>query len=342
MVSTGARPRLADVAARAGVSEKTVSNVVNDFHQVSERTRSAVLAAIDELGYRPNLTARNLARGRTGTIALVVPRLEMPYFAALAGRVLEAAAARGWFVLIQETGSAAPAELDALEARFPQRIDGILLAAEQLEEAQLRARVDATPLVLLGTGPQVEGTPRLSLDDEAAATQAVGHLLERGRRRIAMIGAAADDGRHPRLAGYRRALEGADLPVDPALIAPVSGNIGEEGERACEEMLARCAEAAAPLPDALFATTDWVALGALRSLRRHGLAVPRDVAVIGFDDIPYARVATPSLSTISPDRAQIAQQALSLLEQQMSTGSAAGAEPEPVAYELIVRESTGG
>ncbi|TDE89710.1 LacI family transcriptional regulator [Occultella glacieicola] len=314
---------------------KTVSNVINGYAHVTERTRTRVLAAIAEVGYRPNLSARNLARGRSGVIALVVPRLEMPYFAALAGRVVERAEARGWFVLIHESGGDHAAEREALEGRFPQRIDGLIVSAQHLAPSDLAERTDRTPLVLLGEQTFGDAAHHVAIDNTEAARAAVEHLLDLGRRRIALVGATAG----PRQEGYVEALESAGLPVLPELMVPITANSGEEGERAARALL----ELGAAAPDGIFAVTDWVALGAMRALHLRGLHVPDDVAVVGFDDIPYARAVTPSLTTISPDRSALAEVALRMLEAQLAAGTGpAAAVDEKVPFTLVVRESTAG
>lgn len=336
------RPRLADVAARAGVSMKTVSNVINDFQHVSAGTRARVQAAIDEIGYRPNLSARNLALGRAGLIALVVPRLDMPYFAALAGQVLQAAAERDWVVLIQQSDGDLAVEREALAGRFPQRIDGLILSSTTVGPAELRRRTDRTPLVMLGDRAYQGTAQHVAIDNVAAGAAAVTHLAELGRRRIAMIGSSPADRKHPRLVGYRLAMKAAGLPIDDSLIKPVRNNLGEEGE---QQMAALLAEHVDDPPDAVFCVTDWVALGVVRALQTRGFRVPEDVAVIGFDDIPYGRAATPTLSTISPDRSAIARLAVDSLQAQFeaaAAGTAYQVGEQQAAFRLVVRESSGG
>lgn len=316
---------------------KTVSNVIHDHPYVTEATRSSVLAAIDQVGYRPNLSARNLARGRSGVIALVVPRLEMPYFAALASLIVEKAEARGWFVLIQQTGGDPQVERRALEGRFPQRIDGLIISAEGLTAQDLESRTDRTPLVMLGDLDFGEHAHHVGIDNTAASRLAVEHLLSSGRRRIAMIGSRQGGGPpESRTAGYLAALHGAGLDVPAELMRTVAANSGEEGQRAVQELLDEVAER----PDGIFAVTDWVALGAVRELRSRGLDVPSDVAVVGFDDIPYTRVSSPSLTTITPDRTVVAEQAISILDAQIR-GAASLQEPTTVRapFSLSVRES---
>ena len=315
---------------------KTVSNVIHDHPYVTEETRRRVLSAIDEVGYRPNLSARNLARGRSGVIALVVPRLEMPYFAALASRIVEQAEARGWFVLIQQSGGDGQVERRALAGRFPQRIDGLIISAEQLTAQDVTSRADRTPLVMLGDMDFGEHAHHVGIDNAQAAREAVDHLLRSGRRRIAMIGATPECPPESRTAGYLTALKEAGVEAPAGFMRTIAANSGEEGQRALCDLLDEVAEP----PDGIFAVTDWVALGAVRELRARGLHVPSDVAVVGFDDIPYTRVSSPSLTTISPDRAAVAEQAISKLEAQLR-GASSPAEPtrSRVPFSLSIRES---
>ena len=332
----GGRVRLVDVAARAGVSMKTVSNVIHDFPFVSARTRERVTAAIAELDYRPNLSARNLARGRTGMIALVVPQLDMPYFAALSREVLDVAEQHGWVVLIHQTGGDLAAERSALSGGFGQRIDGMIISPLAAKAADVARRPRPGPLVTLGEHTYLPEVDHVGIDNAAAAELATEHLIGLGRRRIAVVGpggASTND----RYLGYRRALLAAGLDPRPELVLPAPSNRGEEAE----EVVGGLLDSRVAPPDAIFCSTDWLALGALRALRLRGLRVPEDVALVGFDDIPYGRAATPTLTTVAPDRAQIARLAVESLVEQ-GRGVDHVPRNHPADFALVVRESTAG
>lgn len=318
---------------------KTVSNVINDFPHVSAATRDKVRVAIRELGYRPNFAARHLASGRTGVIALVVPQIDMPYFASLSMHVIAAAEAVGWVVVLQQTFGSLSTEREILQGRFPQPIDGLIFNPLRLTAKAFTERADRTPLVLVGERPYRGVADHVAIDNERAAREAVEHLLGTGRRRIAMIGVAPGDRQNLRLRGYRSALAGAGLEIDPRLVAPAPHNVGEEGETAMLTMLD--AVDRDQWPDAVFCTTDWVALGVLRALQGHGVRVPEDVAVVGFDDIPYGRVASPSLTTIAPDRAAIARTAVESLRSQLADPGHLPTRELAAPYRLVVRESSG-
>ncbi|APX33107.1 hypothetical protein BH708_10730 [Brachybacterium sp. P6-10-X1] len=330
-------PRMADVATVAGVSMKTVSNVINGVDKVSAPTRQRVLSAIDEIGYLPNLSARNLARGRAGVIALVVPGLELPYFASLAGKVVEAAERRGWLVLIHQTGGDAATERAALEGNFAQRIDGLIVSSQTTGPEELAARASTVPLVMLGNRAFDPGTPHVDIDNHGAGKMAVQHLVAGGCRRIAMIGASSLLAPAPRTQGFLEALQEHGLPLRPDLLRQIPENTGDAGESATEDLL----ECVDELPDGIVAITDWVAQGVMRALLRHEVRIPQDVAVIGFDDIPYARTYYPSLTSIAPDRRQVAARALDVLDRLISHPSDRVEDVEARApLRLLVREST--
>lgn len=332
------RVTLREVADRAGVSLKTVTNVVHQRSVVRPATRDRVLAAIEELGYRPNLSARNLALGRAGTIALVVPRLDMPYFASLAMHVLEEAERYGWFVLIVQTRGDAEAERRVLAGTFPQRLDGIVFDPIHVSAEEIRDRADTTPLVLIGEHRAEGVADHVAIDNVAAGRTVVDHLVGLGRRRIGMIGASLDTPEDVRRDGYLAGLREHGLPVVPDWVRPVPANTGEEGAAAVTALLDDAA--GGEVPDALFCSADWLALGAIRALVTRGLRVPEDVAVVGFDDIPYGRVSTPTLTTIASARDEIARAAVESLARRL-------AGPQPLreiqaGFELVVRESTVG
>ncbi|MGW8692519.1 LacI family DNA-binding transcriptional regulator, partial [[Kitasatospora] papulosa] len=179
---------LKDVAQRAGVSIKTVSNVVNNYQHVTPAMRAKVQKAIDELGYRPNLTARHLRKGRTGIIALAVPEFGNPYFAELAGAVIDAAARHDYTVLVDHTAGLREKELLVSQGFRSHVIDGLILSPIHLETEDLMARTETAPLVLLGEREYEAPYEHIAIDNVAAARAAVRHLVAQGNRRIAFLG----------------------------------------------------------------------------------------------------------------------------------------------------------
>ncbi|MEU4247974.1 LacI family DNA-binding transcriptional regulator [Amycolatopsis sp. NPDC026612] len=329
-------PKLRDVAEHAGVSVRTVSNVVNGFRYVAPATRERVQASIDALGYRPNLAARTLRRGRTGLVALVIPEIDSPYFAELAARTVRIAGTRGLTVLIDQTDGDAERETELLHGRRSQLVDGVLFSPWAVAPAELAARTDTVPLVLLGEHDGTAGVDHVAIDNVAAAREATRHLLASGRRRVAALGiqpSSLNATARQRLAGYRQALAEAGLPADPELEVPVRRLHRADGHRAMLRLL----ELDRP-PDAVFCFTDELALGAVRAAADRGVAVPESLALVGFDDIEDGRYSVPALTTVSPDKDRIAELALDRLARQ-------AVDPEPprsivAPHHLEVRETS--
>jgi DNA-binding LacI/PurR family transcriptional regulator len=327
-----------EVAAAAGVSIKTVSNVVNDYPFIKPSTRNRVLQAIDELGYRPNLSARNLSRGRTGLIALALPELDAPYFAEMARLVIAAAAAQSWTVLIEQTDGLRSRELMALQGVRTHLVDGVILSPLALGPDELSGAGSA-PVVLLGERVSGIQLDHVAIDNVAASEQAVRHLVDSGRRRIAAIGGQARESAqtaHQRLAGYRRALESAGLPYRPELVRRADQWHRNAGADATRELLGL-----AEPPDAIFSFNDLLALGALRALYEAHVDVPGDIAVVGFDDVEDGRFAAPSLTTVAPDKPYIAHMSIELLATRLRRHPPPPPPQEITAsHHLIVRESS--
>ncbi|MEV8564525.1 LacI family DNA-binding transcriptional regulator [Streptomyces sp. NPDC051322] len=334
---------LKDVAQRAGVSTKTVSNVVNNYPHISPAMRERVQRAIDELGYRPNLTARHLRKGRTGIITLAVPELGNPYFADLAGAIIDAAAQHDHTVLLDHTAGLRDKEILVSQGFRSHVIDGLILSPIQLENEDLLARSEGPPMVLLGEREYTAPYDQIAIDNVAAARTAVRHLLDLGRRRIAFLGARSESARlpaHLRLRGWREEIKVAGGTPQESLVVATEGYDRPDGAKAMAELLAR-----GERPDAVFAYNDVVALGAMRVLTERGLRVPEDIAVVGFDDIEEGRYGAVSLSTVAPDKAAIARLAVECLIERIAKGDS---ETAPVprrilpGYTLMVRESSVG
>nr|WP_166641087.1 LacI family DNA-binding transcriptional regulator [Amycolatopsis sp. SID8362] len=306
-------PKLRDVAEHAGVSVRTVSNVVNGFRYVAPATRERVQASIDALGYRPNLAARTLRRGRTGLIALVIPEIDSPYFAELAARTVRVAEARGLTVLIDQTDGDAEREKQLLHGQRSQLVDGVLFSPWAVAPAELAARTDPVPLVLLGEHDGTGGVDHVAIDNVAAAREATAHLLSSGHRRVAALGIqprSLNATARQRLTGYRQALADAGLAETPELEIAVRRLHRADGHAAMLTLL----DLPEP-PDAVFCFTDELALGALRAAADRGVAVPGELALVGFDDIEDGRYSVPALTTVSPDKDRIAELALDRLTQ---------------------------
>lgn len=336
---------LKDVAQRAGVSIKTVSNVVHGYVHVTDEMRERVQAALEELQYQPNLPARYLRTGRVGVLAFAIPNLNNPYFADLGNAIVTAAAARSYTVLIDCTAGERAQEQLVLDGLRPHLIDGVILISQALEPDDLQSRQVRVPLVLLGERLLEMDVPydHIANSNEAAAHLATTHLLALGRSRIAVIGTPGPRAIEGvamglrRLRGYTQALTRAGLAVDPQLIVQVASYNRLEGFRAMQQLLAL-----EQPPDAVFCFNDLLALGAMRALHEAGRHIPEDVAVMGFDDIEDASFAMPSLTTIAPDKQQIGELVVSFLLGRIEGTRTGPPERVEVPFRLVVRESTGG
>jgi len=331
------RATLKDVAARADVSAKTVSNVINGSAVVRPETRERVEAALAELDYVPNLSARGLRNGRSGVIALALPDLATAYSAEMAHAFVEAAHERGWAVQIEETGARPDREATLLSRARARMVDGVVLNPTVADEFELPDDPQQRPpAVLIGEVPQNQ-LDQVVVDPDGAAYDMTTLLVQSGHRRIAVVGAAEVTNTFTsvlRTRGYRRALADAEIDLDPRL------------EIACDEWTARggALTVAAfldrePLPDAFFCFTDTLAIGVLSELWRRGIHVPDDVSVAGFDDVAHGEFAAPPLTTVSFDKRAFADEALELLARRIAD-RAAPARSVTVPYRLVRREST--
>ena len=328
---------LRDVAQLAGVSPRTVSNVVNDFHYVSPAMRAKVQAALDELNYTPNLLARSLRQGRTGIITLLIPDVTVSYFGELAHQVVEHASRLGLTVMIDETSGQPQRERTLLDvAVYSSWVDGILLSPLGLTETDLTGLSSTKPVVLLGERAAKPALDHVGINDVRAAHDATQHLIDSGRRRIAAIGGSAigfDATSKLRLRGYRTALRSGGLPYEGGY-ARTPDYKRVSGAAAVRTLFAR-----PDPPDGVFCFSDELAVGALRALYELEVSVPGDVSVVGFDDVEESVFATPSLTSIRPDKNAVATAALDMLLERIH-GSEVAPRDVRIGYQLIARESS--
>ncbi|PRY15292.1 LacI family DNA-binding transcriptional regulator [Kineococcus rhizosphaerae] len=329
------------MAEAAGVSIKTVSNVVNDHPHVRPEMRAKVKAFIAELDYRPNGIGRQLRQGRTGLVALALPDVTSPYFGELASALVNAARERGLTLLVEQTDGDPDREREVATG-FPVRlVDGLVFVPQSLPVEELKQRRDSTPAVLIGEYGQGSDFDRVTIDSVDLGDQASRHLLDLGRRTVALLGDKARGEVRPpvvaqRVEGYRRALRRAGVAFDPDLLRPLPEWTRQHGY---DGTLALVADR--PDVDAIFAANDLVAFGALHALRRLGLRVPEDVAVVGVDDVEQAQFAAPTLTSVALDRSEMARLALGLLADRLA-GHDGPERLLTVSGRLVVRESTAG
>jgi DNA-binding LacI/PurR family transcriptional regulator len=324
-----------EVAKAAGVSQRTVSNVVNIPDRVATATRLRVQAVIDELGYRPNPHARGLRTRRTGLIAFVVPELDIPYFSDLARSLIPELEKASLTLVVDQTDGDASRERDVLHGgSVSATFDGVLLNALNLTAVDIEAAAASQPLVLLGEedyGPSVD---QIAVDGVEAAYVATRHLIETGRTRIAALGRQSREAgtTAQREAGFVKAMTEAGL--DPFRYIARVEYTRESGAQAMHAMLDH-----SDPPDGVFCFNDLLALGAMRAAWERGFSIPRQIAFVGFDDIEDGRYAMPSLSSIAPDKATIARRAVGMLTERIAGYDGPGRR-EQASFTLAVRESS--
>jgi LacI family transcriptional regulator len=330
---------LEDIAKTAGVSRSTVSRVINDHPNVREDVRKRVLAVIEKTGYHPNAAARTLAGNRSQMIGLVLPRnvssfFTDPYFPRLTQGIAQACNQHDLTLALFLVSTKKDEEKIFPRVSRKSLLDGILVQSGQIGDALIdRLLTTQMPFVIVGRPHNTNGLSYIDVDNVNAAYHAVAHLLRLGYRRIGTIHAATDSTVGiDRLEGYSKALRERGRDVDPALI--VEGDFTEEsGYFAMQKMLAA-------RPDAVFAASDIMAIGAMRAIREAGLCVPDDIAVVGFDDLPLANPPDPLLTTIRQPVSQFGFMAVDILLDVIENGLN---PPRRVIMdtELIIRDSCG-
>jgi len=328
----GGKATLEMVAERARVSPSTVSRVLNGTAVVSDDKRKAVERAIAKLGFVPSPVARGLAGGRSFSIGVVTQAIDSPFYGRALRGIEEELGPAGYSPLFMSGHWRADEEARCIELLRLRRVDGLIVLTGRLSNAALKAVARSLPVVV--TGRQLKATHLISMDfdNRAGARLAVEHLIGLGHRRIAFI---AGDPEHPdsieRQTGYEAALQGAGLRVDPRLLLP--GDFNEQsGVQAIEQLQARRAGYTA-----IFAANDQMAFGARLGLFRHGLRVPVDVSLVGFDDVAGALYAVPGLTTVHYPIHEIGQLAARAMLELLAGGRPSLDVPAP---QLIVREST--
>jgi LacI family transcriptional regulator len=331
-----------DVARAAGVSAMTVSRVVNGGHNVKESTRVAVAEAIERLQYKPNPAARSLAVGEATQIGLLYANPSTAYLSQfLIGALAAARRAGSHLVLEPCEGESAEEQAEATRAFAATDVQGVILPPPLCEAPAVRAELEAAgiPFVAVAMGRREAGRFNVRIDDFEAAAAMTQHLIDLGHRDIAFIrGHPNQVASAERYRGFLHAMEAAGLsPVD----APVEQGFFSyrSGLSATERLLRR-----SPRPSAIFASNDDMAAAAVGVAHRQGLNVPRDISIVGFDDVALATNIWPELTTVRQPIAQMAETAVAMLLARLRRrGATDGNDHEElvVPYELVVRESSG-
>jgi DNA-binding LacI/PurR family transcriptional regulator len=331
-----------DVAKEAGVSQTTVSFVLNHVAaaNISDETRQRVVAAAKQLGYVPDAAARALVRGRTQIIGVVVTTLDDPFIGALVQTIESAAHDQGYVVILASSNDIPEREIAAATMLQSRRVDGVIVASSRVG-ALYKGHLEQprVPVVLINN--LAESGDRLAfsvgVDNRHGGNLATAHLIGQGHRRIAYVASPPDrsDNRE-RLAGYRQALAQAGIGSSSSLVVQGTGNT-DGGQQALSLLLSL-----ADRPTAVFCYNDLTAIGLIDAARRAGLVLPRDLAIVGFDDIACAQFCHPSLTTVAQPIAELGGRAIELMLALLSDDAhnATPVRNVTIQGQLIVRDSS--
>lgn len=324
------------VAARAGVSFTTVSHVVNRTRPVSDAARLRVERAIAELGYFPSAVARALKTSQTRILGVIVPNITNPFFSELMRGIEDACERNHYAVFLCNGDDDRERQGRSIDTLLERRVDGVLLATPTGPAAELAKRLTAARLKAVIVDRRVAGleADRVLIDHPGGARVAVEHLLALGHRRIACLaGPASFAASRARVSGWRKALARAGIAPRGSWL--LEGDFRAEAGHALAGPLLERGEVTA-----IFASNDLLGIGALRAAAERGLAVPRDLSVVGFDGIEMGAFTYPALTTVGHPIRAIGETAATVLIERLA-GRGAGPRDVIVAPRLILRESTG-
>ncbi len=324
-----------DVAKDAGVSLRTVTNVINKWPYVTDQTREKVQRSIDALGYRPSRLASSLVTGRTNTIGVMIPDITNPFFGQVVRGCEDVLYAADYSIFLCNTSEDPKKQSSYLDILVDRGVDGLLIfGARSSQDEHAGVVHDEIPVVVEDSPVQNQNTTMIEIDNIGGAQMAVAHLIAHGHTRIAHLGGpiqrqAADH----RLLGYRQAIESAGIPYDKSLVMRCSPSIRGGLQSALELLPAK-------KPSALFCYNDLMAIGAMVACRQLGLKIPKDLAIIGFDDIAIASLIEPALTTVRVRQYEMGRLASDLLLERLS-GKENVQNQVKFPVELIVRNSCG-
>lgn len=331
------RPTQADIAKRAGVSQAMVSYVLNKNSNIKipEETRQRVLEAMQALGYVPNVLARGLRMGQTKTIGLVVPDNSNPFFAEIS-RIIEGVGfEQGYSVILCNSDYNSDKEKAYVDVLLTKQVDGIIfISSGEGEETSQKLWGSQTPFVVVNRDIS-DMNEAVRIDYKMGGYLATKHLLGLGHQRIACItGPVRSPSNAQRLEGYVQALEEAKIAIDDSFI--VAGDFRIQGGELAMRQLLKLHQP----PTAVFACNDLMAMGVIQAVHNHGLKVPEDISLVGFDDIPLAQAIYPTLTTIAQPMVEIANVAMDMLVKQIHGKVTNSRDQIVLQPKLIARDST--
>jgi LacI family transcriptional regulator len=324
-----------DVAALAGISYTTVSHVLNKTRPVSEEVRLKVEAAIEALDYVPSAVARSLKAKSTLTIGLLIPNGVNPYFAELARGIEDYCERNGFCVILCNSDDNPDKQRSYLRLLLEKRVDGLIVSSVGSDAAMTQGLAAVrTPMVVVDRDLEGVSADLVRIDHEMGGFLATSHLIEQGHRHIACIcGPAQTSVAQMRLAGYRRAMQGAQLDVPDQWVVE-SDFTSPGGYQAAVGLLD------GTRPTAIFAGNDMIGIGVLRAAAERNIRVPSDLSVIGFDDIQMSRYVYPALTTVGQSILQLGEMAAEVLLRRIAGPTVVAVEQRIVAPNIVLREST--
>lgn len=339
MTAKKKRPTQADVAERANVSQAMVSYVINDNPSISipDETRQRIRDAMAELSYVPNITARRLRSSKTYTIAGVIPDITNPFYPAFERGIQDTVNRYGYDLVMYNTDGKVEQERKCLDSLLQGRVDGVVGVFFHMRTNDLTALIEQQiQVVRLEAMPKRPGElpiDNIYVDNAAAAKTAVELLIHQGHSRIAMLTSQEGPARFREM-GYQEALTAHGIEATNAMMS--SGAYSEDGGyTAMQNLLQR-----GDRPSAVFAANDLMAMGAMIAIREAGLSIPRDIAIVGFDDIPAAKLVYPALTTVAQFQHALGQRAAEMLMERLNGQVENRGRSIEMPYHLIERDST--
>jgi LacI family repressor for deo operon, udp, cdd, tsx, nupC, and nupG len=328
------KPRIGDVAERAGVSTATVSRTLATPDQVKPKTRDAVMKAVRETGYVLNIAGRNLRTSRSHAVLAVLPDASNSFFAQVLRGISDTLHQHGYSLVIADTANDPERERDHAAFIRGGRVDGVLLLNGRLLPSPAPRRGGHPPTVSLCERIPGSRLPHVETANRDAARAMTEYLIKLGHLRIGYLsGPPSNVLEHDRFAGYHDALDAAGIAHDPELVRPGDFSI------AAGEVAAAAYLALPRLPDAIFACNDAMAMGLIRGFTAAGVAVPDQISIAGFDDIEFAAAYNPALTTVRQSRGEIGARAAAMLIELME-GRKLNSREIRLAAEVIMRDST--
>ncbi|MED4280287.1 LacI family DNA-binding transcriptional regulator [Priestia megaterium] len=327
------KPTIYDVAKEAGVSISTVSKVLNNTGSIAEKTRKKVRDTMHQLDYQPSVVAS--VKKRIQTIGLLIPNIANPFMAEIARGIENHVKKFGFSLMICSTDNDLKNEIEYISILKQKYIDGIIIATGLKEDKAIKELLKADiPVALLSRDVSSLAVDAVLVDDFLGGYEATKHLISLGHKRIAMI---TEDIRFPtigaRFEGYKRALEEAGLPYDESLVSLNNTSL-DEGKQSTRELL----HLSIP-PTAIFASTEFLAIGAIQGAREFKIKVPRDLSIIGFDDTVLSTICDPPLTTIAQPIHEMSKKVVELLIQEIED-SKETKQRIVLSPKLVVRAST--